>query len=273
VYNFVSESTPLFTKVSSITHHDLPFDASDITMTSTGQLVVVKYYGPRAVILDREGRVRVNLNIPGVGGLRAVARWGEVLLFSDLKHDTIHVIREDNTPITTITTGNVEIRGLDITDATLWLTTWRQGVYKLTINDQYKVINTTLFAPQTSTFKFPVSITVQGDRVTVVCLNSHNVHIFNKDGTRLFDPVDGPGPGEGRLYVPLDVVTDTEGRIYVADYSSRRIVLYSSSGSFIRNVVTQSDGMDGRPRSLYLYQDTLYVTTWDPIKLYVIHLT
>jgi DNA-binding beta-propeller fold protein YncE len=240
-------------------------------VSSTGQLVVVEYKGHRAAIMSTDSVVRVNLTLPGAERLRRLARRGDVLFMTDSRKDFIHAVQENNIYIKAIPTLLSRIRALDITGATMWVTTKEEGVYRLTINKTYDVIDTDLFIADNFyiDFDYPRSITVQGGRVTVLCRSSNNVHVFNTVGTHLVIT----GFGDGGLNCPQDVVTDTEGFIYVADYLNRRIVRYDPNGEFLDNLVTQSDGMGpGRPASLYLFRDILYVVTDNPDQLHVIHL-
>ena len=82
------------------------------------------------------------------------------------------------------------------------------------------------------------------------------------------------GSGDGQLDIPYDIDIDWCSRVYVADRRNNRIVLFSAIGQFLSNVVTGQHGLAGRPQSLYVQNNFLYITNeYSPYSLFVVELT
>jgi DNA-binding beta-propeller fold protein YncE len=241
-------------------------------MSSQGDPVVVESRGPRAAVIDKGGLIKLNLTVPGDVELWSVSRRGDILFITDTQTDDIHVLFENNTYVTCIITNLTGIVGIHITESAVWATTVGDELYKLTINKTFHVIKSDLFASSNLTlvFAWPYSLMVQYGRVVVICFGSHNIHVFDACGTRahLFPPVGAWGLGNGQLNGPRDVVTDVYGNMYVAEQGGR-VVVFSHTGQFKQNLVLRDKIAYGQPIALYLDNNTMYVLTADPYRIFV----
>jgi DNA-binding beta-propeller fold protein YncE len=264
-----SESTPEYHGAKAVRSSKLPYKVQDFTISSQGDIVIVEKKGKRAAIINEDGIMKINLDLPDVGGLWGVARQGDVLFMTDEATQVIHVTLESNKYIKAIPTGLKEMRGLAVSGSTIWLTCFYKGVYKLSVDSDYNMISTELFAPHSASLSCPISVSLTGDRVVVLSWWSHNVNVYSIAGDSLLPSIGGEGYGNGQLYHPDDVATDSKGRIYVADTYNNRIVLFSDSGKFLRNLVELPEGA---PVALYLHTKYLYITTINPSVLHIIEL-
>ena len=65
---------------------------------------------------------------------------------------------------------------------------------------------------------------------------------------------------------PRGICTDSQGHVFVADCEKRAVLLYTSDGTYVREIVR----MDERPGRLAMYQDRyLAVVGWEKPKLHV----
>ncbi|KAK3083691.1 hypothetical protein FSP39_001528 [Pinctada imbricata] len=94
---------------------------------------------------------------------------------------------------------------------------------------------------------------------------NHCIHIFTKEG-KLLTTFGGYGRENGDLRFPYGIVCDKEENIYVADHYNNRVSMFTSSGTFLRHVITPEMRLK-RPQSLsmcnLMTHNILYVTHGD----------
>lgn len=234
---------------------------------------MVDYYIPRAAVFTRQGQMKYNLTIHGARALWGAARQGQVLLITDRINGLMHVVQESGKYIKHINTSLTELRGIAADNNIIWLTTWDQGLHKMTLDADFNIVNLQLFTSNSPSFNAPWDITIHGSQIIVVCGNSHNLHIFYPNGTHVVPYVNKwrSGLKDDQLSGPLGVVTDSNGYIYVVDSHNYRIVLFSPTGQFIHYILTQGDGMVERPNTVYLHDRVLFATAG--YTLYAVPLT
>ena len=254
---------------------------SGMTCTSQGDLVMVQKR--RLAIFNKQRQtITSTFTIPGAKKLHGIARQGDVMFITDYSNNNlIHVVRVaigSMEHIKSIKTGLNRLYDIALANNTIWLTTEFRGLHKLTIDPSFNVTNSQLIAPPSSSFKMPIGITMHDPLAIVVCKSSQNVHIFDMSGNSVVPPVNVEGTGIGQLSGPYDVATDSAGRMYVAEFYQSRIVVYSPTGQFLTNLWPRDNdveggvGFNGRPKSLYLHGDILYVAAAS-FHLYVMELT
>jgi hypothetical protein len=258
-------------QVDQVQSYDIPFDVSGLTGTSDGDLVFVEHVGKRVSVVNVKGNIKKTITIPGARALFGVARQGQVLFITDHDNKLIHVVNDGCDYITSINTGLSYMHDIYISNNTLWVTTRDDGFYRIYIDSNYTITNKQQLVAPSSSFDKPFGVSGWGSHLVVVCWFSHNLHILTMSGSPVVPPVGGQG--SGGWFGPIDVVTDPAGRIYVVDIDDKRIVLFSQTGQFIKNLATQQDILTGIPRALYVYNNHLYVSTFSPYKLYVISLS
>lgn len=252
--------------------YSTPYEISDIAETSQGDIAIVEKDGTRAAIITKHGQNVTNLIIPSVGHLWGVARKDSVLFITEEMVRVIHVINENGTYIKRMDSGLIHQHDIDISDNILWITTNGNGVYKLTINENYDRVSLEQFVPNSLKFNLPIGLTIQGYNVVVVCYDSHNVHTYDMTSSDLVYSMGGYGSAGGQLTYPQDVVVDSAGKMYVADVGNNRVVLFSETGQFISNLLTREDGLEGRPVALEIIGNIIYVASQSPEKMHVVQL-
>lgn len=253
------ETAPEFYNVSEIDYYLFPYQIKGITVTSQGDLAIVGP-GPRAAICSTQGQIKMNINIPGAGKLIGVARLGQVLYINQFDTGLIHVVQESGVYVNSINTGLTKLIDIALNGDTIWVTDQDKGLYKITIDSSFSIVNQQLLASPSSSFRLPRGIAVYGNRVIVACHTSHNLHIFDMVGNRVVPPVGGFGSGDGQFYNPNDVTTDLAGRIYVGDYNNDRIVLLSPTGQFLRTLAQSDFGIG--VATVWVDGNTLYSSTY-----------
>ena len=231
---------------------------------------MVQWFGNQAGIFTVDGQLKANLTVNGAFRLRGVARQDTTLFITDYTSpDKIHVLLENNTYITTIQDSRlIELKNIVIIESTIWVNGFKEGVYKLTIDCDYNITHFEVLVPDRSPSHVnPMSLHVQDRHIIVLYHGTHDIHFFNACGDETQSAVGGLGSGDGQLEHPIDMVVDSDGRMYIA--FNHRIVLFSSDGQFIRNLVTD---LKGEPLALYLRYNTLFVATQKPVLLYIIKL-
>ena len=259
--------------------YDTLYQIGDMTQTRGGDLVFIEKRAQRAGIFTQDAQLKTNINIPGARSLRGVDRHANLLFITDQSTDAfgvIHVLWESGSYIRAINSTLPRVYGIAATNNhNLWVTTFADDaqVAKLTTDTSYTIITKTevfTSAPATSSVHYwPSGIALYNDHVCFVCMGSSQVHIVDISGKLVVPPVGGLGQGDGQLFDPSDLTIDGGGRILVADVVNARIVMYSQEGKFLRNLVTQDDGLVGPPLTLYLNANVLYVAGY---KFFVIQL-
>ncbi|XP_048239047.1 uncharacterized protein LOC124111526 [Haliotis rufescens] len=96
-----------------------------------------------------------------------------------------------------------------------------------------------------------------GDVKSLVCVTSEGDAVFTYDST-----------GDRALTCPLGITTTSTGDILLVDYDSHKVIQLTQSGQFVRDVLTQQDGLE-YPRGVRLDADgLLYVTSDRYVKVF-----
>ena len=267
-----SAIAPEFHRVKQWRNYSFPYLVGGITDTSIGDLVLVEWDGPRVAIYMTTGQLKNNLDLPGSPSLWGIARQNHTLFISNTREENIHIVIENNTYVGNIATGITGMCGIAVSDRTIWVTAQTTGVHQLDLDHEYNIVGSTVLVKSSDTLDYPLSISVMVGLVAVVSHYSSNIHLFNTTGHLLVPPVGEKGKANGQLSGPRDLVMDPAGRMYVADYGNYRVVLFSSNGTFLRNLVTEEDGLAQPPIALFIRFDSLYIITDKPVHMYVMEL-
>lgn len=230
-----------------------------------GELVMVGH--GEAVVVSGQGKIKTYWHIPHAQSLLGVAIQGHTAFVTDI-FCCIHVVLTNGTLIKSVNTPMTSLYKIAILGSTLFITTDR-GVYTFRLYNNYNIIDAKVFLPRSPSCKNAYGIAVRNSLVVVVCRFSHNFHILDLAGNHVVPPVDGKGTAAGKLFYPTDVTTDKAGRIYILDRN--RVVLFSSSGQFIRILVNLDKGLNPKQGTLYIQKSCLYIANYHG-KLYVIEL-
>ena len=77
----------------------------------------------------------------------------------------------------------------------------------------------------------------------VVCVwGHHQVRVYNSSWG-LYQTLGGLGSGDGQLDWPYSAIGLPDGSIIISDSDNQRVSLFNIKGRFIRNILTQSDGL------------------------------
>lgn len=81
----------------------------------------------------------------------------------------------------------------------------------------------------------PSDVAVVGDRIYVVDLEHHNVHVLNKYSGETLFAFPSPGSEKGKLFFPTNIVVK-HGNVYVTDTGNSRIQKYALTGEYIDTI-------------------------------------
>lgn len=154
--------------------------------------------------------------------------------------------------INTVSVGYKGYGGVAVSELHLYITSAKENaVYRLELPDGS---NNKVFIKNSWFTKYldnPMYVATNGKSVAVSSNNSHQVSLFDIDGTHLF--VYGrEGSGPGRLLNPLGVAIDGQGRVHFADWGNNRISILSSQGHHLFDIEL---GQKHYPRGLALTDD------------------
>ena len=77
----------------------------------------------------------------------------------------------------------------------------------------------------------------------VVCERGrHQVLVYNSTWS-LYKTLGGKGSGDGQLSDPRSAIGLPDGSIIISDYNNKRVFLFNIKGSFMRHILTRSDGL------------------------------
>lgn len=81
------------------------------------------------------------------------------------------------------------------------------------------------------------------DRIAVTDSAAHCIHVFDREGNYFFK-IGSKGKEHGRFRCPQGVTSDAKGNFIVCDSANKRVSVFSSSGRFIEDLLTEDDGLD-----------------------------
>ena len=98
----------------------------------------------------------------------------------------------------------------------------------------------------------PVGIAIGGDRLYVVDIEHHEVHVLDKRSGQALLKIGKPGSKDGELYHPTNVAIGPDGDVYVSETSNFRISRFRPDGQFVRSygTVGQTVGTFARPKGI-----------------------
>jgi DNA-binding beta-propeller fold protein YncE len=160
------------------------------------------------------------------------SKTGSVLMF-DLQGKLIKSI-----PVRIRGRGNIALSGTN-----MYVTSRDDHkVYKLKLPDGDNKI---MFLQQSDGIDRPFGVAASTTCVAVTSYDKHTVHVFNAAGKLKFQygQHGNCGSGPGQLSTPWEVEMDSAGRVIIADYNNHRIVLLSSKGEHLGDIVLEQDSL------------------------------
>ena len=83
---------------------------------------------------------------------------------------------------------------------------------------------------------FPCGIALIDDTIYVASHINSTITMYSITGGRFISSFGGKGASNGQLCNPRGICTDGKGRVLVADYSNKRIQVFTSQGEFISKI-------------------------------------
>ena len=109
----------------------------------------------------------------------------------------------------------------------------------------------------------PCGLAIKDSTLYLTDLKNHQVRVYSLPDRKLVRTIPREDdPGEGRLFLPVNVAVGTDGRVYVSDPGSFCVQVYDAEGRHLRKLGEQGvgPGKFARPRSLALDRENrLYV--------------
>ena len=199
----------------------------------------------------------------GVSGVfRYIARKDDKLFIIDIEQDgKLHVINDNGVHVHSFDFPLAsETQSIAINESTLYFGT-SKAVYSMAIGDDYSVTNMAIIV-KFANFGFNCfpRISIWRSCIVIVCHQNINLTIYDRNGNLVKHYVlTGGHNHEGwGLY---DIDTDGKGNIFIADYTHGLVAVYSTTGRFIRDVLSTSGETPLRPDILYIHGNYLYVAS------------
>lgn len=108
----------------------------------------------------------------------------------------------------------------------------------------------------------PSDVAVLGDRLYVVDVGQHKIHVLDRDtGSALFQFGKG-GSKQGELFHPTNLAVSQQKTIFVSDTSNYRVQEFTADGKFLRQIGSVGSGLGkfARPKGIAVDHDgRLYV--------------
>ena len=108
----------------------------------------------------------------------------------------------------------------------------------------------------------PVDVAIVGERLYVVDIQHHEIHVLDKRSGKPMFKFGKPGSGVGELFHPTNIATGPEGDLYVVETSNFRVQRFTPEGKSVRFYGKIGDelGSFSRPKGIALdQQGRLYV--------------
>ena len=108
----------------------------------------------------------------------------------------------------------------------------------------------------------PVATAIAGERLYVVDIQHHEVHVLNKRNGKLFFKFGGPGSKPGELFHPTNIAIGADGDVYVVETSNFRVQRFTADGKPVRSYgdIGSEGGNFSRPKGIALDRNgRLYV--------------
>lgn len=237
-----------------------PYEISGLTTTSQGHLAVVENSGSNAAIYSTDLIRMMDLTVVGAGTLWDITRRCDVLFMTDRSTTAkgVHVINETgkyshHIPVTW------QPRGIDIHINTLYVcANAENAVYKINLNEtnQASSIVKVIMTPSNA-LNGPLYLHIYNNNMAIINYYLDNLILASLNGQEIWS--------YGQLGDPHGVHVDTYGRSIVADYWNQRVQLISTNGTFIQYILPN---MEGRPMGLIIKGKTMFVSQYNPNKLY-----
>jgi sugar lactone lactonase YvrE len=98
----------------------------------------------------------------------------------------------------------------------------------------------------------PVDTAVVGERLYVVDIQHHQVHVLDKRSGKPLFKFGQPGSKEGDLYHPTNIAVGPDGDIFVTETSNFRVQRFTAEGKFVRvyGQVGDRPGSFARPKGI-----------------------
>jgi sugar lactone lactonase YvrE len=174
----------------------------------------------------------------------------------DIEAQGIHVVLEDGRDYSHLVSVSWEPTYAHIMNDTLYLPDKAgNNLYTVTLDATYKKVSTNLII--SSTFKGPRQLYVDTESIAMII--GFRLTVFNNDAEYVH---------QWEYYVPGNpkgVTKDSNGRYLMASFEDKAIMLVSPEGHFLGNIVRR---LPGNPFGIKLTGNTIYVTTFNPSKLY-----
>ena len=123
----------------------------------------------------------------------------------------------------------------------LLLADWVKGeIFSYNVTSKNKQVHLTgLRGPSSVSF-----MTYNSHLYYVVCEYAHHqIHVYNSTWS-LYQTLGGnKGSGDGQLDEPHSAIGLPDGSITVSDYNNHRVSFFNIKGSFMRHILTRSDGL------------------------------
>ncbi|MFZ5539255.1 MAG: 6-bladed beta-propeller [Pseudomonadota bacterium] len=98
----------------------------------------------------------------------------------------------------------------------------------------------------------PVDVAIAGDRLYVVDIKNHQVHVLDKRTGRLLHKFGQAGSGPGELFQPTNIAIGPDGDLYVVETGNFRVQRFKPDGTVARSYGTigNTPGTFARPKGI-----------------------
>jgi DNA-binding beta-propeller fold protein YncE len=222
---------------------------SCVTCTKDDNIITCRENQNKLLMYKADGSKMVNFQVPDGTQAWGVACTSQHVYLTDTKTGSVLMFDLQGKLIKSMSVG-VQGRSCIALSGSFMYVTSRDDhkVYKLKLPD---LNNKTVLLQQSDGIDEPFGVAASTTHVAVTSVEKHTVHVFNTAGKLQFQygqkGIYGSGPC--LLFMPWEVQLDSAGRVIIADYGNDRIVLLSSKGEHLGDIMLEQDSLK-RPEGL-----------------------